>query len=397
MSQTETLETFDLPAGFDRREVWNLLIHCHERGVSDITISSNDLVWARWRRTYAPVTRRMLDDVEVESIVSKLYGATGPSILLSGEALDWQVQAQRTRDDVLFFRGNATPCSIAGVEKGIQITLRPIPGKPPTLAELGIEQVIVDNLFPAYGLVLVVGTTGSGKSTLIAAQNRERLEFRTDKPCKILTFEDPIEFPLNGMASAMPQPSQVEIGRGRHLNHFTQAGPNAMRRAGDVILMGEMRDRESIDAGFEMAMTGHSVYSTLHVDTPAEVFDRVVSFFPDESQPAAANKLLSVARMFVAQKLARTVQGKVKAFRSWLIFDRELKALLRNRRFHEWAGVATQVMRERGTDFDAPVMRSYLAGEIDAAVAMEVASLTQAEFEAAVERFKALGAQGGAS
>ena len=377
---------FELPMNFAEREIHDLLIHCHRQGVSDITISSDDRIWVKVRKTYAPVTARLIGAVEVELILSILYGATGYGILSSGEALDWSVTAKVSRDEVLYFRGNATPTRVAGVDKGIQITLRPIPGIPPRLAELGIEPEIIDNLFPAYGLVAVVGTTGSGKSTLIAAANRERLEAHTDRPVKIITFEDPIEFPLNGITESMPQPSQVEIGRGRHLNSFDQAGPNAMRRSADVILMGEMRDRETVEVGFEMSMTGHAVYSTLHVDTPAEVFDRMVSYFPVDGQPAAANKLLSVSRMFVAQKLARGVDGKVRAFRSWLVMDREVRSRLGALPYDKWAQEARQIMRERQTDFDAVVLKSYVEGHISARVAMDVANLTRREFQAEIER-----------
>lgn len=378
--------TFELPLNFAEREIHDLLIHCHRQGVSDITISSDDHIWVKASKSYARVTSRLIGAVEVELILSILYGATGYGILSSGEALDWSVSAKVSRDEVLYFRGNATPTRVAAVDKGIQITLRPIPGIPPRLADLGIESDITDNLFPAYGLVLVVGTTGSGKSTLIAASNRERLEVHTDRPVKIITFEDPIEFPLNGITESMPQPSQVEIGRGRHLNGFAQAGPNAMRRSADVILMGEMRDRETVEVGFEMSMTGHAVYSTLHVDTPAEVFDRMVSYFPVDGQPAAANKLLSVSRIFVAQKLARGVDGKVRAFRSWLVMDREVRARLGALSYDKWAQEARQIMRERRTDFDTAVLRSYAEGQISDRVAMEVANLTRREFEGELER-----------
>jgi len=174
----------------------------------------------------------------------------------------------------------------------------------------------VDNFFPRYGLILVVGTTGSGKSTLLASALRHRLVNRRHDPVAIGTYEDPIEYGLKGLAQGhMPEPTQVAIGTGRHIKEWERVGPNAMRRRLDVIWLGEIRDIESARTGLELARTGHAVLSTLHVDTPAEAFDRLIKFFPKETQESEAFAILSQIRMIVAQKLARTTDGGKMAFR----------------------------------------------------------------------------------
>lgn len=369
-----------LRLGFTRAELTALMVTCAREGVSDLTIQSGDYIWARHSRTYVPVTDRRLETAEVVLIIGMLYGNTAHAELLAGVPLDFRYEAAIDRDHVKAFRGNAVRAQAAGSSDGIQITLRSIPEAPPTLDDLGIEQGIRDNLFPRYGLVLVVGTTGSGKSTLLAASNRWRLERRRDDPVKIITFEDPIEYTYTGLADGvMPEPAQTEIGIGRHLSTFERAGPNAMRRAPDVIVMGEMRDATSVDAGLEMAMTGHATYATLHVDTPAEAIDRLISFYPHAAQAAVANKLLSTLRLVIAQKLARTRNGKVIAFRAWVFFDRELRERLAAISFDQWAPLVREHTRAQGTDFLERVREAWKQGLISEQVACDVAGLSLAE------------------
>jgi defect-in-organelle-trafficking protein DotB len=177
----------------------------------------------------------------------------------------------------------------------------------------------------------------------------------------------------------MPKVFQAEIGRGRHLNDFHQAGPNAMRRGSDVIILGEMRDIESVEAGFELAMTGHCVYATLHVETPAQVIDRIVSFFPFDSQPAAASKLRSVLRMVVAQKQFATMQGTSARVRSWCVFDREVQSQLASLRYHEWERALDKICKQRGTGFESRALQYLHEGKIDFERFCSIASLTPQE------------------
>lgn len=380
LSMSEQIFPVSLRMGFAADDFNRLLLLCEEQKVSDITVQSGDFIWARHNRTYVQVSDRQLQDSEVSSIIYWLYGPTGEAELLAGNALDFRAVASASRDSTKNFRANAVRAKVGEVDSGIQITLRTIPEHPPTLAQLGIEQNIIDNLFPRYGLVLVVGTTGSGKSTLLAAGNRFRLEERRHDPVKIITFEDPIEYTYAGLAQGfMPEPAQTELGQGRHLADFTRAGPNAMRRASDVIVMGEMRDAPSVDAGFEMAMTGHATYSTLHVDTPAEAIDRIISFYPHEAQASAANKMLSILRLVVAQKLARSLQGKTIAFRSWFVVDRAVRQKLSDMPYHSWAAEIRSMCAQQKTNFEVQVQAAFAKGLISFEVAREVAGVTSQE------------------
>lgn len=371
------IEPISLPVGFSENEFQRFLRHCVNLGSSDITIQSGDYVWGEIKRRHTQLTNRRLDSNEVERAIRFLYGPTGTTQLSGKEALDFEYEIAENEgdfDSVMRFRANATGCRVGHISNGASITLRVIPGIPPSWDSLNPPQDITDNFFPQYGLVLVIGTTGSGKSTLLAAGNRRRLE-RADLPVKILTYEDPIEFVYTGLASnRMPQPSQVQIER--NLRSFDQAGRNAMRRKADVIVMGESRDRESVSACFEMALSGHAVYSTLHADTPAECFARMVSFFPEDAQPAAANKLLDTLKLIVAQKLQRKTDGSVAAIQSWLVIDREVKQRFSSEPFYRWGTIAGEILTERGLSFEAQSLRLIQKGEITFEAFRHVTNMT---------------------
>ncbi len=369
-----------LPPSFSEQEWQAFLRNCVLVGSSDITIQSGDYIWGEIKRRHTRMIDRKLENSEVERAVRFMYGATGTAQMASAEALDFEYEIAKIAgdfDSVMRFRCNATGSRVGSISQGYSITMRVIPGVPPPWEQMNAPRDITDNFFPQYGLVLVIGTTGSGKSTLLASGNRRRLE-SADRPVKILTYEDPIEFVYTGLAAdRMPQPSQVQIDR--NLKSFDDAGRNAMRRKGDVIVMGESRDRESVTACFEMALSGHAVYSTLHADTPAETFARMVSFFPEDSQPAAANKLLSTLKLIVAQKLERRTDGKVAAIRSWLVIDREVKHRLGLVPFHEWGPKVEEILNERGTSFESQTIGLVRDGLLDFESFRRVTNMTMKE------------------
>lgn len=396
-SAADGIEPIDLPFDFSEDEFNAFIRWAVENRASDLTIQSGDYITAQIQGIWRPLTRRCLESNEVERIVTMKYGPTGISMLDSGEPLDFRLQAVMDRDTVLGFRANATRCRIGEITRGISITARSIPGLPPRLGDLDIETEIVEALFPRYGLILVIGTTGSGKSTLMAASIRHRLEEQSDRPVKIFTFEEPVEYTYGRLGlGKMPLVSQVEIGAsGGDLKSWSMAGPNAMRRKGDVIIMGELRDLNSVLSAFEMAESGHAVMATLHVETPAQAVDRLVSFFPIDGQPAAANKLRAALRLIVAQKLVVNQRGTRTAFRSWLNFDRDTKAALAAEPFHKWEPMLARLTAARKVDFESAAFPALRDGLIDFEAFMEVASLTRDEaIEFCVERGLDVGALG---
>ncbi len=152
------------------------------------------------------------------------------------------------------------------------------------------------------GLVLVTGPTGSGKSTTLAAMMTEISE---TEPLHIVTIEDPIEFLFGDRTAAI---SQREVGT--DTPSFHEALKNAMRQDPDVIMVGEMRDRETIQTVLTAAETGHLVFSTLHTNSAAQTIDRIIDAFPSEQHKQIRSQLALVLRGIISLKLVKTAEGK---------------------------------------------------------------------------------------
>lgn len=384
-ANTGAIEPLSLTPGLPLAEFRAFINRVYGMGASDFKIQSNDFVWADVNRMWRRVTNRRLEPQEVDRAITLLNDQSALGLIGSGRAVDARVDLPISAEELNEFRLNATGCMVNGARDGASVTLRAIPKDIPSLQRLGIEAEIIENLFPRYGLILVVGTTGSGKSTLLASSLRERLVNRRHDPVAILTYESPIEYSLAGLADGhMPEPSQVDIGKGRHLETFDMVGPNAMRRRGDVIVMGEIRDLQSCMAGGEMSRTGHSVLATLHVDTPGDSIDRMIKFYPPEQQEGEAHAILSQLRMVVAQKLARRKDGGKIAFRSWVVFDKALKTQLAQTAPSTWSRQVAAHVSAAGHDFELAGYKAYADDLITGEVFREIAGLTVSEAHAYV-------------
>ena len=184
----------------------------------------------------------------------------------------------------------------------IAIACRPIPDVIPGFEELRLPPVIEEIADEERGLILVTGTTGSGKSTTLAAIidwiNRRKAK-------NIITVEDPIEFTHRDLESSV---AQREVGR--DTPSFNDALRYVLRQDPDVILIGEMRDQETVRTAMAAAETGHLVLSTLHTVDAAETVNRIVDLFPDRMQRQARTMLAATLRAIVSQRLIPTQDGE---------------------------------------------------------------------------------------
>jgi twitching motility protein PilT len=177
------------------------------------------------------------------------------------------------------------------------IVLRVIPFEAPSIDKLGLPQTIREIAQEERGLILVTGVTGSGKSTTLAAMIHEINEF---KPCKIVTIEDPIEYLHREIKSSI---IQREVGA--DTESFSKALRAALRQDPDVILVGEMRDRETIDIALKAAETGHLVLSTLHTMDAPKTIQRILSVFDLTEQKAVRLRLAETIKAVISQRLLR--------------------------------------------------------------------------------------------
>ncbi|HEY1898326.1 MAG TPA: PilT/PilU family type 4a pilus ATPase [Steroidobacteraceae bacterium] len=182
------------------------------------------------------------------------------------------------------------------------VVLRYITADMPRLESLNLPDVMRDLIMLKRGLVLVVGATGSGKSTTIAAMINHRNEGSSDH---IVTIEDPLEFLHTNKRSIV---NQREVGL--DTKSFTRALRSVMRAAPDVILIGEIRDRESMEAAISLAGTGHLVLATLHANNCAETLDRIINMFPREQHNQIFLDLSQYLKAVLAQRLVMGKDGK---------------------------------------------------------------------------------------
>ncbi|MBS0453194.1 MAG: PilT/PilU family type 4a pilus ATPase [Proteobacteria bacterium] len=191
----------------------------------------------------------------------------------------------------------------AFVQQGkVGMVLRTIPAKLPTIDNLGMPQVLKDVSMTKRGLCILVGATGSGKSTTLAAM----IDWRNENSYgHIVTVEDPVEF-------VHPHKNCVVTQRevGIDTDNWEAALKNTLRQAPDVILMGEIRDRETMEHAVAFAETGHLCMATLHANSANQALDRIINFFPEERRPQLLMDLSLNLRSLVSQRLIPTEDGR---------------------------------------------------------------------------------------
>lgn len=212
--------------------------------------------------------------------------------------------------------------------KGLGAVMRTIPTKILTADQLGLPDAIRKFCMLTKGLVLVTGPTGSGKSTTLAAMVDLINETRADH---ILTIEDPIEFTHPNKKCLV---NQREIGT--NTKSFANALRAALREDPDVILVGEMRDRETIELGITAAETGHLVFGTLHTSSAPKTVDRIIDVFPADQQEQIRAMLAESLKGVVAQVLLRTKDGKGRrAAQEIMVGTSAITNLVRENKIHQ--------------------------------------------------------------
>ena len=181
------------------------------------------------------------------------------------------------------------------------VVIRFIPQDIPVLGTLNLPPVLAELIMEKRGLILVVGATGSGKSTSLAAMIDHR---NGESPGHILTVEEPIEYQFKNRKSIV---NQREVGSDTRT--LQTALKNALRQAPDVILIGEIRDRETMSAAIAYAQSGHLCLATLHGNNSYQALNRILSFYPVEVRPTMLGDLASALKSIISQRLVRTPEG----------------------------------------------------------------------------------------
>ena len=259
-----------------------------------------------------------LNAEEVETLVFAILDEDQRRILLKDKEFDFSFafgDLGRFRVNAFHERGN------------LAASLRLIPNQIKTIAELGLPPVIQNFAEFPRGLVLITGPTGSGKSTTLAALVDK---INSEKAQHIITIEDPIEFTHKSKRSAVVQ-------REVHYDtySFSAALRSALRQDPDIVLIGEMRDLETISAAITIAETGHLVFATLHTNSAAQSIDRMIDVFPPHQQPQVRSQLANVLQGICAQRLIPAIGGGRVVSAEVLVANPAVRNIIREGKTHQ--------------------------------------------------------------
>ena len=244
----------------------------------------------------------------------------------------------------------------------IAVVVRFIQGDIPAIDSLGLPSVLSEVVMEKRGLVLVVGATGSGKSTTLASMLDHR---NLNRSGHILTVEDPIEFLFRHHKSVV---NQREVGIDTHSWH--DALRNAMRQAPDCILIGEIRDRETMQAAMAYSQTGHLCLATLHANNAYHALNRIVNFFPLENRALLYLDLSVALKCIVSQRLVRKPDGMRMPAVEVLMNSRHVAELIERGELGEIKEAMEQSLTPGSRTFEQDLLRLYSEGQITLEEAM---------------------------
>ena len=289
------------------------------QGCSDVHLAVGVPPMLRMNGDLMPIKFRELSDSELETYITEVLTANQQERLAEGHDLDFSYVAEEDQR----FRVN-----VFRKATGIAAAFRFIPADVPTLDELSVPPVLKDFCDYHQGMALVTGSTGTGKSTTLAAMIDHLNETRN---LNIISLEDPIEFVH---PSKNCQVVQREVGT--HVKSFADGVRSAMRQDPDVILVGELRDEETITMAMTAAETGHLVLGTLHTTGAVKTIDRIIDALPGELREQTKGFLSMSLKAVITQVLVKTPDGRGRrAVLEILINNRAISKMIMTEQTHQ--------------------------------------------------------------
>lgn len=295
-----------------------------EQGASDLHVTSGAPPHLRLHGGMVPMNYKDLSNQDVQALIFEILTEKQKKQFIE----KWELDFAYTVPGTGRFRAN-----VYMQRKGLGAVFRVIPEKLKTPQELGLPPSLLDLIDCERGLVLVTGPTGSGKSTTLAALIHH---INMTKDCHILTIEDPIEFVHSNLKCVV---NQREVGT--HTKSFGNALKAALREDPDIMLVGELRDLETISLALTAAETGHLVFGTLHTNSAAKTIDRIVDVFPEGQQSQIRTMLAESLRGVIAQTLftKKDGKGRVAAYEI-MRCTKAIANLIRENKIHQ---IASQI------------------------------------------------------
>ncbi len=323
--------TFPTPLHHElTQQQWEeILTWCAEQQASDIVLCPDDKIWMQKDGIWHAVSDSCITDAEIQYMVNVTSGQSNRAgYVRAGHSLDYAfgLRVPGQRGVRQRFRVNATSSN-----KGIYVVLRILPRAIPVLEDMQLPDELVQNLYPDAGLVVISGVMGSGKSTLLAAVlHRALLEGSPAR--QILTLEDPIEFDFSSIPCQERSAPITQSAIGVDVEDWAGGVRTLTRRKGEIVMVGECRDRETISSLLSTVEQGVAAYTTVHAQDVAQTMTRIIHLFRKEERDSAMAVLFASIRLIIHQRLVprNAEAGKPgrTALREYLVCDRDIRMRL---------------------------------------------------------------------
>ena len=334
-----------------------LLSYSIDSGASDLHLSVGSIPMVRINGTMKPLNLGVLLQDDIEKMLPEVMDKDQMAIFKEQKEIDFSAKLEgKGRFRVNFFNQI----------NGLAAVFRTIPDTIKSCDELGIPPFMQDLAMIDRGLVLLTGPTGSGKSTTLAAMVDH---INRNKACHIITIEDPVEYYHHTKESLI---NQRELGASTH--SFSNALRAALREDPDVILVGEMRDLDTISLALTAAETGHLVLSTLHTSSAVKSIDRIIDIYPSGQKDQIRSMLSESLEAVISQKLLPTKDGKGRVPAcEVMISSTAIRNLIREDRVFQITSVIQSGGVEGMQTLDQDLQRLVTQGKIERKVAMDIA------------------------
>ena len=319
-----------------------------EKKASDVYLSAHSPALIRINGQCVPINSQVLPPDAPRNLLAEILPPERLQELEDTNELNmgWPLEGiGRFRISAMHQRG-----TVAAVIRFISIDI-------PPLASLAVPPILGDLIMEKRGLVLMVGATGAGKSTTLASMIDHRNANATGH---ILTIEDPVEFLFKNKRSVV---NQREVGSDTESTQI--ALKNALRQAPDVILMGEIRDRETMSAAIAYAQTGHLCLATMHANNSYQALNRILSFYPVEVRPTMLGDLAAAMKAIVSQRLLRTTTGGRTPAMEIMLNTSLVSEMIEKGDFSAVKDAMEKSMAEGGQTFEQDIARLILDGTVE--------------------------------
>lgn len=318
-----------------------------DKQASDMFFTAGAPIQIKINGTVMPINSQSLDPEQVKKIC---YELMTPAQIQEFEA-QHEMNFAQSGGDLGNFRIN-----IFRQKNTVAMVIRFVKPDIPAFDSLGLPVILKDVIMEKLGLILIVGSTGSGKSTSMASMIDYRNTVRTGH---ILTIEDPVEFMFKHKKSII---NQREVRVDTHT--YQAALISAMREAPDLLMVGEIRDRETLQSALLFAQTGHLCMSTLHANNSYNALNRIISFFPREARESLQADLSIALRCVISQRLIKTVDGKRAAAVEVLLNTKHIQELIKAGEINQIKDAMEQSLSPGSQTFEQALFQLYKSGRI---------------------------------